>query len=292
MISIIIPTFNEEHYLPKTLKSIEVQDFDDYEVIVADNHSNDHTAEIARAFGARVVAGGLPSAARNRGAEAAQGEYLLFMDSDITIPERFLTNLWARFERDFIDICIPARKPADSTRQVYKTLFDLSNRYFKVMAKIKPVGLGNCILVTRRLHRRIGGFDERIRFGEDYDYINRAARVGRFKVYLNIPFYTSVRRVEVEGIRASIVKSFTSDIFFIFTGKPNEKAIHEFGQFTKADLEHIPHTRRKRRPRKKAARRIKKRMAKKAETKNRSSGSTGVKSGPPGRARRKDRSPG
>jgi glycosyltransferase involved in cell wall biosynthesis len=260
MISIIIPTLNEELFLPKLLDSIASQDFTDYEIIVADNRSTDGTLEIARGHGARVVEGGLPSVARNRGASAARGEYLLFMDADVYVPEGFLSSLFHRFQKDFIDICIPARKPADTDRQVYRTLFDLSNRYYKVMARIKPLGLGNCILVTRRLHRRIGGFDEAMRFGEDYDYINRAARVGRFKVYLNIYFYASVRRVELEGIRSSIRKSFRSDLLFLLTGKSDEKAIHEFGSFTHENLSALkPRKPKRRRPKKKASRRVGKR---------------------------------
>jgi GT2 family glycosyltransferase len=69
---------------------------------------------------------------------------------------------------------------------VYKTLFGLSNTYYKFVQKIKPHGIGNCILVTKRLHRRIGGFNESISFGEDYDYINRAAKNGKFSNRLMI----------------------------------------------------------------------------------------------------------
>lgn len=257
MISIIVPTLNEELYLPKLLQSIASQDFEDYEIIVADNNSTDGTVEIARGFGARLVGGGMPSVARNRGAEAARGEYLLFMDADVFVPDGFLSALFGRFQKDYIDICIPARRPTDTDRQVYRTLFDLSNRYYKVMARIKPLGLGNCILVTSRLHRHIGGFDESMRFGEDYDYINRAARVGRFKVYLNIYFYASVRRVELEGIRSSIRKSFRSDLLFLLTGKSDEKAIHEFGRFTHENLAALkPQKPRRRRPRKKASKKV------------------------------------
>ena len=59
-ISIIIPTYNEEEYLPKLLESIKSQDFTDYEVIVADAQSNDNTREIAKEYGCVVVEGGLP----------------------------------------------------------------------------------------------------------------------------------------------------------------------------------------------------------------------------------------
>ena len=57
-ISIIIPAYNEEEYLPKLLESIEKQDFKDYEVIIADANSSDNTREIAESYGCTVVAVG------------------------------------------------------------------------------------------------------------------------------------------------------------------------------------------------------------------------------------------
>jgi hypothetical protein len=136
-----------------------------------------------------------------------------------------------KFEKDFIDICIPSCVPTDTERHVYKTLFGLSNTYYKFMQKIKSPGIGNCMLVTKRLHRRIGGFNEDISFEEDYDYINRAAKTGGFKVYLDVNYYASVRRFEMETLKYSIKKSIKSDLLFLITGKTNEKVKHEFGKF-------------------------------------------------------------
>ena len=61
MLSIIIPTLNEESYLPKLLNSIKKQDFQDYEMIVADAGSKDKTIEIALASGCKISSGGLPA---------------------------------------------------------------------------------------------------------------------------------------------------------------------------------------------------------------------------------------
>ena len=74
ILSIIIPTYNEEEYLPVLLDSIKSQSFDDYEIIVADANSTDKTREIAESYGCIVVAGGLPAVGRNNGAKIAKGE--------------------------------------------------------------------------------------------------------------------------------------------------------------------------------------------------------------------------
>jgi glycosyltransferase involved in cell wall biosynthesis len=100
--SVIIPAFDEEKWLPATLdalqkamKAIEMTG----EVIVADNNSQDRTSEIAREHGAVVVFEPMNqiSRARNAGAKAAKGRYLIFLDADTivstTLLQKALDNL-------------------------------------------------------------------------------------------------------------------------------------------------------------------------------------------------------
>ncbi|MCD6120958.1 MAG: glycosyltransferase, partial [Spirochaetales bacterium] len=237
MISIVIPAYNEEHFLPRLLESIEEQEFRDYEVIVADNHSKDRTAEIAQQYGVRIVEGGLPAVARNRGAEVSKGEYLLFLDADTVLPDGFLKKLFNKFEEDYLDICIPVLRPIDGRKKIYKTLYDFANAYFKLMEYLKPQGGGACIFVTKRMHRRIGGFNETLRTSEDHDYINRASEIGRFKIYTDIYLYVSVRRLEKEGLKAYIQKIVRDSFAYFFTGRSSKKIEYEFGNFTKAIIE-------------------------------------------------------
>ena len=85
ILSIIIPTYNEEEYLPVLLDSIKKQNFEDYEVIIADANSTDKTREIASEYGCIITEGGMPAVGRNNGAKIAKGEYLLFLDSDLKL---------------------------------------------------------------------------------------------------------------------------------------------------------------------------------------------------------------
>jgi len=237
MLSIIIPTLNEESFLPRLLRSIRSQDFKDYEIVVADNSSRDRTRAIARAHGARVVPGGIPAVARNRGAEASRGDLLMFLDADSVLPDGFLAKIVARFDKDFVDICIPWIRPIDSTKPVYRTIFQFSNTFFKLMEAIHPQGLGICILATRRIHDRIGGFSETQRVSEDFDYINRAAFVGRFRVYTNVFVYHSVRRYKAEGVGALVQKQIRSGFLYLVTGKAYDTEDYEFGDFSRYLLE-------------------------------------------------------
>jgi glycosyltransferase involved in cell wall biosynthesis len=237
MLSIIVPTFNEEDFLPRLLASIEAQDFTDREVIVADNDSQDRTRAIARSHGVRVVAGGTPAVGRNRGAAAAHGEYLMFLDADVVLPEGFLSHIVRRFDEEFVDICIPWIRPIDGTKAIYRTIYQFSNTFYKLMEVLQPQGLGVCILVTRRLHERIGGFAESKRVSEDFDYISRAAKVGRFRVFPSVRVYHSVRRYVAEGVGPLVQKQFASGMLYLLTGKSAEVPEYEFGTFSHKLLE-------------------------------------------------------
>ena len=100
MLSIIIPTLNEEYHLPLLLSSIKEQQKDppDYEIIIADAGSKDKTLEIAKSFGCKITKGGLPAKGRNEGAKIAQGDLLLFLDADTILPENSLKRFLTEFE--------------------------------------------------------------------------------------------------------------------------------------------------------------------------------------------------
>ena len=100
MISIIIPTYNEEHVILDCLKSLAKQSIHNFEVIVVDDGSTDNTLkalseirnlkfEIRVLRGAHLGAGG----ARNEGAKHAKGDILVFVDSDMTFDKHFLKML-------------------------------------------------------------------------------------------------------------------------------------------------------------------------------------------------------
>ena len=93
-LSVIIASYNHQDYIAETLKSLENQTFQDFEIIVVDDGSTDKTVEVVRNFPSRAQIFAQENqgvvAARNRGVSLSQGEYICFVDSDdIVLPDRF-----------------------------------------------------------------------------------------------------------------------------------------------------------------------------------------------------------
>ena len=216
--SIIIPTYNEEEYLPKLLESIKMQDFTDYEVIVADANSKDNTRKIATDYGAKVVDGGLPGVGRNAGARVAKGDLLLFLDSDLELTPNYINNVIEEFEEKNLGIAITQMTPL-SEKKKDKILHDLANWFMISVENIKPHGAGCYGMISKRsLHEKCNGFDESIDFGEDTDYIERLAELEEFKVLRNAKVGVSTRRLEEEGLY-TLLKQYGKSTYNDFRGK-------------------------------------------------------------------------
>lgn len=126
--SIIIPTYNEEEYLPTLLDSIKKQNFDDYEIIIADANSTDRTREIAEEYGCIIVDGGMPAVGRNNGAKVAKGDYLLFLDSDLKLTDDYLRDVLYEFQMERLGIAITQMKPLSKKSQKLNIVFILTGR--------------------------------------------------------------------------------------------------------------------------------------------------------------------
>lgn len=100
LLSVVIPAFNEEKYLPSCLNSLKMQNFTDFEIIVVDNNSTDDTSKIARDFGVRVVKetvqGMIPS--REKGFSEAKSEIIARTDADAILPPNWLSKIYHYFQ--------------------------------------------------------------------------------------------------------------------------------------------------------------------------------------------------
>ncbi len=233
MLSIIIPTLNEEKYLPRLLDSIRQQDFSDYEIIVSDGFSEDKTPQLAVAAGARLVQDKKRSPARQRngGATVALGETILFLDADTVLSPGFLASAYSEFRNRHLSAA-GFYLHFDSSRRIYR-LFEYF--YFSacfVGQYFFPASVGVGIMADKKFHDQMGGFDESIFIGEDYDYIKRLSKLGRYRMLTSVYLNFSVRRLEKEGVAKVLWKWFRGGVYFLLRGPIRKKIVsYEFGKY-------------------------------------------------------------
>lgn len=207
MISVIVPTLNEENYIANLLESLKSQTFQDFEVIVADGNSKDKTVKIAKRYKAKVVVGGSQSAGRNNGARAAKGDILVFMDADITLKKNFLKNSLREFKDKKADIAC-CYFDINGLSLPMKLVYQTWNRgkYLRSHTPL-PDGAGQCMWVKAGVFKRLKGFDEKMRISEDVELIHRAVAKGYKFAMLNTHFKPSPRRYENVSIWRVILGS-------------------------------------------------------------------------------------
>jgi glycosyltransferase involved in cell wall biosynthesis len=226
MISIIIPTLNEEKLLPKLLRSIKGQKVNDCEIIVADAESTDKTREIARSFGAKVVKGGLPARGRNEGAKIARGRYLLFLDADSILPNNFLRKSLKEFKDRKLDIASFGLCPRESGK-IIKMGFELFyNRPIFLFQKFLAHG-AMAILVKKDIFQKAGGFDESIKLAEDHYFTRQAFKIGKFGIIKSAKVNISMRRFESDGYLLTFLKYFFCYLYML-SGKPVRSDIFKY----------------------------------------------------------------
>ena len=219
MLSIIIPTYNEEKYLPKLLKSIKNQTFKDYEIIVSDNNSKDKTRQIAKEFGCKLVKGGnYPGISRNKGSKKAKGNFLLFVDADCLIPKNFLKSAMNEIETKNLDIAGCKVMPL-SNKIVDNIAFSIYNLWIIATQFFYANASGHGIFCKKILHNKIKGFNENIKLSEDMDYCKRAGKKGKFRILNSVIIHTSARRFDNYGRFNTYLKLFLSAFYRLIFGE-------------------------------------------------------------------------
>ena len=194
-VSIVIPAFNEEKLLAGSLgavKTAAARAFEpagvEWELVVCDNNSTDRTAQIARAEGARVVFEPINQIgrARNTGAAAANGRWLLFIDADSHPSPGLLAG-------------------ATMTTDDGPAIFHFCCGIWNLVSRLRRLVAGSFILVRAEDFREVGGFDLKFFAGEEIDFALRMKKVvGRRErrkavVLHRHPILTSARKLKLYG---------------------------------------------------------------------------------------------
>jgi len=230
-LSIIIPTFNEEKYLSKLLTSIKKQTIQPKEIIVVDAFSRDKTVVYAKKFGCKILFNNTRVAgSRNKGAQIATQPLLLFLDADVTLPATFLEKTVREFQDKKLAIAACFVKPLSNSKIDY-FMHEFANYYIRIINTIYPHGAGYCIFATKKIHKKIQGFDESLIMAEDHDYVKRASLFGSFDYVRSQKIFISVRRLVKEGRMRFAFKYVTVEIYRLFFDKIRKPLFkYEFGE--------------------------------------------------------------
>ncbi|MFB6241433.1 MAG: glycosyltransferase [Candidatus Nanosalina sp.] len=219
MLSVVIPTLDEEEYLGRLLESIEMQSYQDYEVIVSDSGSDDDTREIAESYGAEVIETEKngPGHGRNIGAEKAEGEKIVFLDADVKlVDKKVFDRIVETLEQEEVVAGSSSWRPIDGGRKERLAMWTgcvLMELKDKIPFKSSPEGTGNLLFIEKDIFQEIGGFDTGLPFYEDIDLLEKASEEGDLK-NLRRQVEVSTRRMENRGIIRTGLEYIIPEIYF------------------------------------------------------------------------------
>jgi len=226
--SVIIPAHNEEKEIVRSINSVLNQTYNNFEIIVVNDGSTDKTAGIVKKLINKhkeiklinFSKGHSAAFARNKGAEEAKGEILIFLDADTYINKIFLEEIAKNFGKAdaFITICLPIRNTI-----VNKALSGFLGRPFKLNLKDGNIyDKDNCkeagcmfFCITKDAYEKIRGYNEDIFYYEDEDFVNKFYKYGfksilvkRARQYFELPssFKEFIRQCKWLGKGTNTIK--------------------------------------------------------------------------------------
>lgn len=189
--SLIIPVYNRPDEVDELLASLASQSEGDYEVLIVEDGSTLPCRDVVERYRGRIASlqylakpNSGPGQSRNYGAERASGEYLIVLDSDVVIPEGYLTAISRELEREAADAFGGPDRAHENFTPVQKAISYSMTSFFttggirggsKKLDKFYPRSFN--MGIRRDVYEALGGFS-RMRFGEDIDFSYRIVEAG------------------------------------------------------------------------------------------------------------------
>jgi glycosyltransferase involved in cell wall biosynthesis len=206
-LSIVIPALNEEYFLPNLLASLANQTRREFEVIVVDGLSSDRTVEVAHSFGSMLPKlevlvsnkASLPLQ-RNLGAKASTGDWLIFIDADSIVLPYFAERIERFIEEQNPTLFTTWFRPdsevsGDALFTLIANLFVEGSIVFR-----RPIAPGPLAGIRRDVFDLVGGYNESLTFGEDFEFTQRITARGISLQILRETLYVySLRRIRRDG---------------------------------------------------------------------------------------------
>jgi len=210
-VSVIIPVLNEEKLISRTLSQFtsRIKKKFNIEIIVSDGGSTDNTVSLAKNFCCDKIVtpeGGMKQnipIGRNMGAKNSTGDLLYFFNGDTMIQniDSFFTETLEYFKNPEITaLTCNVRVFPDEVKISDKLFHTLYNNYVFVLNKFGiGMGRGECQMIRREYFFKLGGYNEKMAAGEDFDLYKRLKKFGKIKFLRDIVVYESPRRYRKYG---------------------------------------------------------------------------------------------
>lgn len=209
--SIVIPIYNEEKLLSKCLESLTRLDYSqrDFEIIAVDNNSTDMTSEILNQYSRAYPFVKVISEKKQgnvfaliAGCQNAQGEILVFTDADTIAPKNWLKNYEKAYQNEKV-VCAGGgarMRPVFLKARIVERAINLAASKLKFYC-------GFNMSIRRIVYQKIGGFDPRVNFDQDFFLIFRAKKFGSSVFVNDNEVITSSRRFKSFKATVYLTKS-------------------------------------------------------------------------------------
>ncbi len=218
LVSVIIPAFNEEKHLAKSIaamrSSLAYANIPG-EIIVVDNESTDETLKIAKRFADHVCTEKrhVIASVRNTGAAHSRGRFLIFTDADTFVPLNLVKEFVAALSGKAVVVgCNVMPHPL---KPLERRLFKIFNLMLRVSVLHGAAFSGNCVGYRKEIFKKLNGFDERWVASEDHELSKRAAKLGKPVFLKHLTVTTSNRRVRKLGLPGLILGWSKTTILYV-----------------------------------------------------------------------------
>jgi glycosyltransferase involved in cell wall biosynthesis len=223
MVSIIVPTMNNEKTLELCLKSVRAQIYQNIELIVVDGGSTDATIKIAEAYADLVIKSiGERSKQRNLGFKKAKGDVFLFLDSDMVLSRNVVFEAVRKFDRhkDMVALYIPEVVEGDTfLSQILN--FERSFYNENVIDAVR--------FVKRHVFNELKGFDENLVSAEDWDLDHRIRLMGKVGSVASLLYHLQYGLTLKKYLNKKLYYSGKIDRYLEKWGKNNEEVKKQVG---------------------------------------------------------------
>ena len=202
LLTIVIPCKNEGLTIKKTLSLLNQQfDIHGVDVIIADSSDDNITKEIIKSESNKkniniiITDGGLPAIARNKGSDYVTTKYVLFLDGDIFLEDKYLIyNIINDIESCNLDLATCKLR----TKDIYTSVFIIFDFIRSIFLKNIPFAVGGFMLFNYQTFKEIGQFNEDDKIAEDF-HLSKKIKPNKFKIF-KYKVFTSSRRFKSKGI--------------------------------------------------------------------------------------------